>query len=670
MLTIVVRAAVMKTHVKILAQQDGKSICFLQLISGHFPNPKNFTKTNRLKNSSNDTPNPYCQLTRLQVNEADEYWSVGCGSNHYKIHDYVLDPKSAPVLPTSVLASTTAIATAAASTTGGPRGTSSSKPLPSTNDNLTAPHPAETLSSSSSYFGSSAGASASVSVNASAIPSTHSTTTTSARNAFYTMTYISADDEAKAEKARKKQNPMPAILGSAIGSLAIIYLLLFTWWYKGPRRRKHQREQEAKEAAERVLREQGLRRLQSEFKATGKIGRIGIEIRGPHGIIFQEKPQPKPKPKPQPQPQQMLYIPPHVQQPGQHEHEHEPIHELPFSGTMTNPKTPRLPEMPNDPPPPKELYDHYTIQQMAKIDAMQSRFSHLLHPHPDDMNSPSMGAISSRWDGTSQGTATARSASSAAGGVGGSSSSSSRQSRAGTRSSSGTSGGSSWKSKSTFGGNGSRSRDRDRGTMAESGIFGFAASGGGGNSEMRMPVMGNPTTTTNMVVVPHTTSSTVPIMEGGNDGVAAELDGRHMTLEERERERRERLEGVIDLATQPIRWDAQGRGSVTRASAGTGRATSCSTGGTGARTSTRASCATGGTGGRTSEDTSHTFGAGGGGGGGGGNNGGSGTMGRITMVPPTEWYMRQQAEDENTQEQRETIHVGWSPFGQGSRPQG
>lgn len=129
--------------------------------------------------------------------------------------------------------------------------------------------------------------------------------------------------------------------------------------------------------------------------------------------------------------------------------------------------------------------------------------------------------------------------------------------------------------------------------MAESGIFGYAGGIGIGN-----PI--NVVTTTTRI----------------REDEVAELDGRHMTFEERERERRERLEGV-DLATQPVRLE-NGRGND---------------------------------GGRTSADTGNTFG------GDGGNNGAP--VGRITMVLPTEWYMRQQAEDEH--EQRETIHVGWSP---------
>lgn len=143
--------------------------------------------------------------------------------------------------------------------------------------------------------------------------------------------------------------------------------------------------------------------------------------------------------------------------------------------------------------------------------------------------------------------------------------------------------------------------------MAESGIFGFGNGLGNGIHHHGIEKPGLSLATNNT-----TTTSTI------KENEIAELDGRHMTFEERERERRERLEGV-DLATQPVRWDVQ-----------------------------RIS------GGRTSADTGNTFG-------GGGNNAMSGTVGRITMVPPTEWYMRQQAEDEH-QEQRETIHVGWSPF--------
>ncbi|CCC07491.1 hypothetical protein SMACR_02494 [Sordaria macrospora] len=265
----------------------------------------------------NAASRPFCQLTRLgktHTDETDAYWSVGCGSNHYKIHDYLLDQKAA-LAPSTPASTTEDDNFTAPQTVQAPLATtSSSQPVTPTSSGP----PLALLTANFSSRSSSSGASAS------AIPSTSSSTTSPAPQPFYTLTYTSADD--KEEEAQKKGTARPAILGSAIGSLAIIYILLFTWWHRGPRRRKRERQREAKEAAERVVREQGLLRLRNEFKASG-----------PDGIGFEDSLH-----KPQ-----VIYVP-------QQQQQQQEIHELGF-GTMTNPKTPRLPEMSNDPPTPKEL---------------------------------------------------------------------------------------------------------------------------------------------------------------------------------------------------------------------------------------------------------------------------------------------------------------------------
>ncbi|KAK3948841.1 hypothetical protein QBC32DRAFT_350509 [Pseudoneurospora amorphoporcata] len=450
---------------------------------------------------------PFCQLTRLaksHTDEANPYWSVGCGSNRYSIHDYLLDEKAA--LATSVLATTSA--------------TISTATVPS----IKAPHvqaPVATISTLQPVIPTSSGPplalptnnppSSSSSSGASAIPSASTTTSPTPDHpgpqTSDTHTYISSANTAteEQEEAQKRHNPKSAILGSVIGGLAIIYILLFAWWYRGPRRRK--REREARQVAERALREREFWRPPNGFEATG--------VTGPNKIQWVQGPQ-------------------------------EEIHELGF-GTMTKPKTPRLPEMPNSPQTPKTPYD--TLQ--TKTGNESGKGDGLLGFSP---LSPMV--LSSRWDGTSQAT-----------------SAGSSQSRVTSTNPSG-----SFKSKFTLG---------RGGTVAESGIFGFGG-------------IGKPAKVA-------TTATTIKEAE------IAELDGRHMTSEERDRKRSERLEGP-DLANQPARWE--GRESSGGNSGG-------------------------------------TFGVGGR-----GSNGTPGAVTRSTIVPPTESYMGQKAEDE----QRGTIHVGWSPF--------
>ncbi|KAK3490695.1 uncharacterized protein B0T23DRAFT_167630 [Neurospora hispaniola] len=419
--------------------------------------------------------NPYCQLTRLtntHTDEADPYWSVGCGDGHYTIHNYMVDQKAA--LGTSVLATIATTTTATTTTSSGKRNSVSTvAPLTTGDDILTASHvqaPVPTISTAKPVIPTSSSQppepptlqqtpstntflpSPSLSGVIAAPPTLTSTSSTQTLPETQTSdfpTYISsANTPSEEDQNQKRHNPKSAILGSVIGALAVIYLILFTWWYRGPRRRKRARE--AKEAAAAALRERGFWR-----PGAPEHGLYGAN-RPPHGI-----------------------------QELQGTHGPGEIHELGF-GTMTNPHTPTRQRMPNNP---------QTKTKNGIGDAHGSGNGEL----------PGLSPLSPMVLSTGRGGLQATSASAA-----------STTNMSGVTSTSSTNSGSRC-------GSGCRA-------CAESGIFGIEK--------------------------PAKEAVTATIRE------VAELDGRNVTFEVRDRVRREQLEG-IDLALEPVRWKGSGSGGGT-----------------------------------------------------------------------------------------------------------
>ncbi|KAK3397324.1 hypothetical protein B0T20DRAFT_254762 [Sordaria brevicollis] len=502
----------------------------------------------------NISSRPFCQMTRLGNIDTDEelaYWSVGCGSGHYSIHNYVLEPiGGAHSLPTSIPAITTTVSTTVAVTTLVP--TTSSSKLPfvnSTDDNITAPRTQAPVATSAPTSSPSSRPSSSPPPPS---PSTATTTSSSSKPSSSTLssvllstkspasethaeprtsstpTFISSantpskEDQEREEEdkeAKKKDNPQPAILGSVIGALAVIYLLLFTWWYRGPRRRKRARE--AKEAAEAALRERGFWPPPGAPDSRGpgpnnnNLNTAGLGGDNTVGSWAAMKP--------------MMNV--NVGPAQEIE-----IHELGF-GRMTNPLTPRLPEMPNTPGAPK------TFQ--TRTNGNETEHQHGLSP----LGTP---IPSSRWGGHSSISATTSASS-----------------------------------------NNPRFR-----SAFESGIFGF----GNGNG----------------IEKPAYNAKMVPQLNATAEETVAELDGRSAyrgmpTFEERNMERMGQFDDIagLDLAHPqpvPVPWEMESpQGGESGAGTGTGT-----------------------------------------------------PVARTTLVPPTEWYLGQKAEEDGA---RETIHVGWRPYG-------
>ncbi|KAL0470671.1 hypothetical protein QR685DRAFT_562719 [Neurospora intermedia] len=433
--------------------------------------------------------NAYCQLTRLtntHTDEADPYWMVGCGGGHYTIHNYVLDQKAA--LGTSTTAATTTTTTTTTSS-GKRNSVSTVAPLTTGDGNFTASHvqaPVPIVSTAKPVIPTSSSQplepptlqqtpstntvlpSPSTSGAITLPPTLTSTSSTQTHPETQTSdfpTHISsANTPSEEDQNQKTHNPKSAILGSVIGALAVIYLILFTWWYRGPRRRKRARE--AKEAAAAALKERGFWRSPG---APEEHGLYGANRPPPHGI-------------------QEL-------QGGTHGPRGE-IHELGFGTTMTgNPRTPTTRQgMPTNTPQTKTKYG---------IDGDA-------HHGNGNREVPGLSPLSPMVL-LSTGT-----------GWGGSQAATSASAASTTNMSSGVTGTSSTNSGSRCG-SGCRA-------CAESGIFGIEK--------------------------PAKEAVTATIKE------VAELDGRNVTFEVRDRVRREQLER-IDLALEPVRWKGSGSGGGT-----------------------------------------------------------------------------------------------------------
>ncbi|KAK3488360.1 hypothetical protein B0T13DRAFT_406946 [Neurospora crassa] len=419
--------------------------------------------------------NPYCQLTRLtntHTDEADPYWSVGCGDGHYTIHNYMLDQKAA--LGTSVLATT-----ATTTTSSGKRDSVSTvAPLTTGDDNFTAsyvqapvltistakpviptsssqpPEPSKLQQTHSAHTLLPSPSTSGVIALPPTLTSTSLTQTLPETQTSDISTYISAaNTPSEEDQNRKRHNPKSAILGSVIGALAVIYLILFTWWYRGPCRRKRARE--AKEAAAAALRERGFWRPGAPE----------------HGLYGANRPQPH-----------------GIQELQGGTHGPREIHELGF-GTMTrNPRTPTTRQrMPNTP--------LTKTKNEINGDAHGSGNGELPGLSPLSPMVSSAG-----WGGSQATSASAASTTNMLGVTNTSSTNSGSRCGSGYR------------------------------ACAESGIF-----------DIEKPAKEAVTATIKEV---------------------AELDGRNVTFEVRDRVRREQLEG-IDLVLEPVRWKGSGSGGGT-----------------------------------------------------------------------------------------------------------